>query len=181
MSSAAFVLNYDQPITNDLYPLSTCIITAIPSGSSFGCCKPVDREKPISKIKIYIVSSTQKSSVVIEEKSITDIALCNERLSYISGLDDNWNGNGAPAFNPDHIRTVSKITARLPFQPGIFPTAQESVQLEYEKSNGEYLEFEIFEDRIEVFSTNKNNVEVEYTLGITDFDCVTEAVYKFYE
>ncbi|KJE25644.1 hypothetical protein LG52_3208 [Geobacillus kaustophilus] len=36
-------------------------------------------------------------------------------------------------------------------QPKLFPTARDSIQLEFEKENGDYLEFELFENKIDVF------------------------------
>ena len=40
----------------------------------------------------------------------------------------------------------------LKFQPNIFPTGRQSIQFEYEKANGNYLEIEIFEGNITSFS-----------------------------
>lgn len=63
----------------------------------------------------------------------------------------NWNGNGALPFLELQIEKAKSILFDLPKQPEIFPTARQSVQFEYEKENGDYLEFEIFEDSISCF------------------------------
>ncbi len=60
----------------------------------------------------------------------------------------NWDGNGALPFMEAQIEKAKLILFNLPKQPEIFPTARQSVQFEYEKENGDYLEFEIFEDSI---------------------------------
>ncbi len=49
-----------------------------------------------------------------------------------------------------------EILKMLPILPDIFPTFRDSIQFEYEKSDGEYLEFEVFEDKIGVFSLSSD-------------------------
>lgn len=68
-----------------------------------------------------------------------------KRIREIELLEDDWNNNGAKAFSPQIIQRVRSIVSTLAKQPFIFPTARESIQMEYEKSNGDYLEFELFE------------------------------------
>ena len=52
---------------------------------------------------------------------------------------------------------------------------------EYEKENGEYIEFEIYEDRIEVYSESLINGEEEFVLyGITANDKMKQMVVDFY-
>lgn len=67
-------------------------------------------------------------------------------LKEIRGLPENWNENGAVAFSPELIDRVTELIKSLAYQPDIFPTAEESIQLEFENSKGDYLEFELFED-----------------------------------
>ena len=69
------------------------------------------------------------------------------RINEIRELQDDWNGNGARKFSDELIKRVEKIVMGILRQPLIFPTAQDSIQLEYEKDNGDYLEFEIFESK----------------------------------
>lgn len=70
------------------------------------------------------------------------------RLESFRNFRANWNGNGALPFRERVIDKAKLILFNLPKQPEIFPTARQSVQFEYEKENGDYLEFEIFEDSI---------------------------------
>lgn len=70
-----------------------------------------------------------------------------KRLEEISKLPDNWNERGSNKVSTDLLDYVKNILAVLDVEPNIFPTARDSIQLEYENSAGDYLEFEIFEDR----------------------------------
>lgn len=69
-------------------------------------------------------------------------------IESIKKLEENWNDNHANPFSPNLIRKVAGIISVLKVQPQIFPTARNSIQLEYEKENGDYLEFEIYEEFI---------------------------------
>lgn len=60
---------------------------------------------------------------------------------------------------------AAEVLKVLPILPDIFPTFRDSVQFEYEKSNGEYLEFEIFEDKIGVFCIADDGKEKEFQIG----------------
>lgn len=68
-----------------------------------------------------------------------------QKISEIRCLEDNWNGNGAPKFSSKLLDFVLSVVEKLTWQPNIFPTARESIQLEYENDIGDYLEFELFE------------------------------------
>lgn len=90
-------------------------------------------------------------SVQIDEEHITDRALeifkkYRNRLEQILNLPDNWDGDNAKAFSSELIKKVGNILLKLKTQPEIFPTARNTIQLEYEKDDGSYLEFEIAED-----------------------------------
>lgn len=102
------------------------------------------------------------------------------KLSMISNLNDNWNGNGAKSFSLDLVAKCSYIINEIIRQPDIFPTGRNSIQMEYEKANGEYLELEVFEDEIYFLYVDKNEEETE---GILEFDInkINECVLKFYE
>jgi len=67
---------------------------------------------------------------------------------------DDWNGNGAEPLSENLIQKAFDFvnSPLLKFQPNVFPTARHSIQLEYEKSNGNYLEIEIFEDKYSAYS-----------------------------
>lgn len=88
-------------------------------------------------------------------------------LDNIALLKDNWNKNGAQAFHPDLIEKCRDIIAVLPIKPLVFPTAQGSIQLEYEKLGSKYLEIEIFPDRIECYIKGTLSREREFILDDT--------------
>lgn len=71
-----------------------------------------------------------------------------KKLKEISDLKDNWNDNNAKKFSPELISIVKNILENIAEQPEIFPTANNSIQMEYELIDNSYLEFEIFEDKI---------------------------------
>lgn len=70
------------------------------------------------------------------------------RLDEIKSLEYNWNGYGAEPFSASMISQIEKIIRNLSKQPEIYPTAQSSIQLEYNNENGDYLEFEIFDNGV---------------------------------
>lgn len=112
-----------------------------------------------------------------------NIDLCkiisNGKIKAISKLEKNWNGNGADRFSKKLIKLSYKIIDNLETQPNIFPTARDSIQLEYENSSKDYLEFEIFEDKIKMFSC-KNDGSEETTKYI-DSSQLNNIISKFYE
>ena len=61
-------------------------------------------------------------------------------------------------------------------QPFIAPTARDSIQMEFEKENGDYFEIEIFANRISVYSViDEEETQKEY--GMTPL-AVTEIAEK---
>lgn len=69
-----------------------------------------------------------------------------KRLEQIQALDENWNGYGAKPIPTSVIGTAREVVQALQHQPVICPTARESIQLEYERASGDYLEIELFAD-----------------------------------
>ena len=56
----------------------------------------------------------------------------DEEISLIKALKQNWDGYGAEPFNSEFCDEVSKVIKKLPKLPGaIFPTAADSIQVEY--------------------------------------------------
>jgi hypothetical protein len=66
-------------------------------------------------------------------------------------------------------------------QPDVFPTGRQSIQFEYEKENGEYLEFEIFHDHIDIFGMDEYDNEREETVFIHEKNRINEVIRDFYE
>jgi hypothetical protein len=63
-------------------------------------------------------------------------------------LESNWNLNGAEKFSKNLIDLTKTVINSISIQPEIFPTGRNSIQLEWEKDNGDYLEFEVFQNEI---------------------------------
>lgn len=99
-------------------------------------------------------------------------------IKQIEQLPDNWNGYGAAAFSKDLLDTVRRLVLTLPVQPAIFPTARDSVQLEYENQDQDYLEFELFADgRVKQFSCSSTGQTETRQIAP---EAVGEAVREFY-
>lgn len=69
-------------------------------------------------------------------------------IDNFKNLKDNWNGYGGLKLSKSVIDNARSALYFLDRQPDVFPTGRNSIQFEYEKENGDYLEFEIFEDSI---------------------------------
>ncbi len=117
------------------------------------------------------------------------MALLNEKylsahkaLDEIAALKYNWNENGAEPFPYDLIYKCRKILDALSKEPFISPTACGSIQFEYEKDDDDYLEFEIFNDKIKVYSSTVEGGEKEYILnGVSASDEMKQLVVDFCE
>lgn len=115
-------------------------------------------------------------NVVMNEEKMNNL----KKLDQIALLEDGWNGNKAKAFEKQLISKVRSIITALELQPEIFPTACDSVQLEYEKEDGSYLEIEINSDDMwEVFEINRDGDE-EYSSIVADIEAIIKVVNSFY-
>jgi hypothetical protein len=103
-----------------------------------------------------------------------------KRLSEIEKLPDNWNNDGAAPIPRGVVKNVRKLLMNLAYQPEIFPTVCDAVQLEWDNKNGEYLEMEVLEDLINVFKIDRDGGEEQYTIAI-DAVAVEKIVREFYE
>lgn len=114
--------------------------------------------------------------VVIETKLEKNI----KRLNQISEFEDNWNGYGAHPFTPEFVASVCELVKDLDRQPEIFPTAQNTIQFEYDKDNGDYLELEIFEDgTVDTFVLLNNGESNENTIE-NKAEAINRLVKDFY-
>lgn len=103
-----------------------------------------------------------------------------EQLKKIAALENNWNENGAKQFSSKLIERVRWITQQLPTVPYIFPTAIGAIQIEYQKKDGSYLEFEIYEKTIKQYMIDKNGQELEREITKHQMNGVLQAVVDFY-
>ena len=94
-----------------------------------------------------------EDDLIIKKIDMSEEKINNlKKIDQIAYLEDGWNGNKARAFKKPLISMVRRIITSLDLQPEVFPTACDSIQLEYDKENGAYLEIEVnLEDTWEVF------------------------------
>lgn len=104
-----------------------------------------------------------------------------EKLKQISSLPYNWNENGANAFSTQLISKIKNLIISLTNQPEIFPTACDTIQLEYDKDDGAHLEIEIGENDLAEVYLIKSNGEDEFKSISSDIDAINKVVEMFYE
>ena len=103
-----------------------------------------------------------------------------DKLYAISTLEDNWNGNGAPALPNPLINKVRSLLQELTIQPEVFPTALQTIQLEYDNSRKDHMEIEIgIDNTAEIFLVNHNGTESIERINSTAKD-INERVGDFY-
>ncbi len=103
-----------------------------------------------------------------------------KRLSEIEKLPENWNNNGADRISGSIIKIVRKLLMNLDFQPEVFPTACDAVQLEWQNKTDEYLEMEVLEDSINIFQIDSDGNEEQRTIAVDEVS-VKKVVSEFYE
>lgn len=130
-----------------------------------------------AKWKMY---NSRNINLYLDGVSAMDVNLLYsyQKISEIRCLEDNWNGNGAPKFSSQLLDSVLSIVEKLTRQPSIFPTARESIQLEYENDVGDYLEFEVFEGgRLKKFFYGHDGKMITEDIPI---ETIYEVVNNFY-
>jgi hypothetical protein len=121
------------------------------------------------------VATVPKIAFIENEKS-----QALKRLDEFAELPYDWNDNCAEPFSPDLIKLAKIIIHNLKQIPDVFPTARNSIQMEYEEGE-KYLEFEIFISHINVYFVNADGDEDMYTVNTEDYHKLNEAIEKFYD
>ena len=104
-----------------------------------------------------------------------------KKLDEISALKEDWNGNGAPAFSPALIKKARALVKALSIQPEIFPTALETIQLEFDNKHHDHMEIEIsLSDKAEVFIAPYDDKEHIETIRSTAA-AINERLVAFYK
>ena len=104
-----------------------------------------------------------------------------DKLLDIASLGDNWNGYGAVPFSRGLIVKACLIVRELCVQPEIFPTAANTLQLEYDKANGDYLEIQLGDnEESEVFEL-KHGEPGQYFRVRSEALSMNVVVNRFYE
>ena len=103
-----------------------------------------------------------------------------DKLEEIKNLPDNWNGNNADAFPGALISKVKDIILGISIQPEMFPTAADSIQLEYDGPYNSYLEFQISNKELaDVFIIDSDGKEREFSVSCSIGE-IDKVVKKFY-
>lgn len=83
-------------------------------------------------------------------------------LNKYANLKEDWNGYGSKPLSKKVIENCKAIIEKLPGCFYIFPTARDSIQIEFDKLNGDCLEFEVYESKIVCFvESGINYFEIE--------------------
>jgi len=97
-------------------------------------------------------------------------------LRNLANLKSNWNGYGGETISQDVIDKTEKMPSDLDYQPQVFPTGRETIQIEYFKNDDNLIEIEISSEEIFVYKA-QNGEEFE---GSVEFDSLSEIITSFY-
>ena len=104
-----------------------------------------------------------------------------QKLSEIASFGENWNGYGAKPISSSILKRTERIIRGIFEQPDLFPTADDSIQMEYEKENGAYLEIQITDSKVyEVFLMKDENSDGKTFFIDASIQAINEQVKKFY-
>lgn len=120
--------------------------------------------------------SSGVEKVVISEEKLENL----KKIETIALLQDDWNANGAKAFSASLITKVRNLIMFLKIQPEVFPTACESLQLEYDKADGSHMEIELTEsEEAEVFVVDNKGCESIINISAS-IEAINKVVSDFY-
>lgn len=101
-----------------------------------------------------------------------------EKIDAFGTFTDNWNGYGAPKFTNTLLNAAKRILHTLGHQPEVFPIDGGVIQFEYEKQTGEYLEFEVSENKdAHCLRIDKNGEEQEFDVSVDEINKVVDDFY----
>lgn len=83
--------------------------------------------------------------------SLDKLKFNKRTLSNLKSLKKGWNGYEAEGFPESFILKLEELISELEYQPKIFPTGRGTIQIEYKRDNGDYLEIELNEDSGNVY------------------------------
>jgi hypothetical protein len=103
-----------------------------------------------------------------------------ELLGSFLSFETNWNDLSAQKFQESLINFCKRIVVALQNrQLEIYPTGRNSIQMEYEKDDSSYLEFEVFnESKIDMLEVRNSEKIKEATL--TKIDEIVNCVNLFF-
>ena len=102
------------------------------------------------------------------------------KLDEIKSLKKNWNGNKAKPIPGKIVDKTKALIINLDKQPQIFPTADDSIQIEYDGDNNSYLELQITKDNeLSYFKVDKSGKEIAGSIPCSSF-ALNALVGEFY-
>lgn len=102
------------------------------------------------------------------------------KLDEIKSLKKNWNGNKAKPIPGKIVNKTKALIINLDKQPQIFPTADDSIQIEYDGDNNSYLELQITkENELSYFKVDKSGKEITGSIPCSSF-ALNALVGEFY-
>lgn len=118
---------------------------------------------------------------VTEQALPLDLVNNLRKLDEIRTLPRNWNGNGAKRFSRKIINRAKNLLLNLDRQPQVFPTANDSIQIEYDGDENSYLEFQVTKKRtLHFYKVDKIGVEKMGIIPCSPY-AVNALLEKFYE
>lgn len=131
------------------------------------------------KNKAVKYSSSNKDDVYTIDDSKVAVL---RKIDRIKHLTNNWNGYGAKPFDDEVIKKAENMAVLLSYTPEVYPTANGTLQFEYHKSDGAYLEFEVSENNaVPVYIENKEGSEKEFEVTDNSYEELNKIVKAFYE
>ncbi len=102
------------------------------------------------------------------------------KLDEIKSLKKNWNGNHAKPFSKKIVNKVKTLIITLDKQPQLFPTANDSIQIEYDGINNSYLELQVTKkNELSYFKVDKQGNEKNGNIPCSSF-ALNALVEEFY-
>lgn len=102
------------------------------------------------------------------------------KLDEIKSLKKNWNGNKAMPISGKIVNKTKALIINLDKQPQIFPTADDSIQIEYDGDNNSYLELQVTkENELSYFKVDKSGKEITGSIPCSSF-ALNALVGEFY-
>jgi len=125
------------------------LVLALTTASSTLIPTDIYSQNPSANLRIieYAESTPTQLSAYIEISKKINMDILDGFLL----LQQGWNGYNGRSFSTSVIERAKRIVLSLERQPYIFPTGRNSVQIEYRKPNRDYLEFEIYSNKIEFY------------------------------
>jgi len=104
--------------------------------------------------------------------------MTRDNIESYNALENGWDGYDGKAIEQDVINYALVVLDKIPEdkQPQVFPTGRNTIQFEWEKDNGKYLEFEINDSIIMMLSIDEDKNEIEKEVLI---DEIEELVKQF--